>query len=375
MSHAVASSGWLFGRERDLAVFGGSLLASLALLALGQAGGFLHGETPPWVWLLTVVLVDVAHVWSTGFRVYFDPSEVKRRAPLYLGLPILVYAIGVGLHLHAPLTFWRALAYVAVFHFVRQQYGWVALYRRRAGETDRLDRWIDGAAIYAATLYPVLYWHVSLPRRVSWFMEGDFVAGLPAALEPAAFWLHVAAMAAFVLRQLHRGVTGLGICWGKQLVVASTWVCWYGGIVLFDSDYAFTVTNVLIHGIPYMALTWTYGRGRFAEERGFFGQLFRGGWLLFYVVAAVLAFGEEALWDRFIWREHGAFFGEWGIGLEGLAAAFLVPLLALPQAVHYALDRYIWKVNSDNPDLARYLGLGRATPHAAEGAAAGMQSP
>jgi len=31
------------------------------------------------------------------------------------------------------------------------------------------------------------------------------------------------------------------------------------GIVAFDSDYAFTVTNVVIHGVPYLVLVYWYG--------------------------------------------------------------------------------------------------------------------
>ncbi|MFN7133855.1 MAG: hypothetical protein ACK4N5_17400 [Myxococcales bacterium] len=372
MSAATSSGVWLFGRETDLLVFGGSLLASMLLLALGHAGGFLHGETPPWVWFAAVVLVDVAHVWSTCFRVYFDGAEVRRRPWLYLGVPVAAYVAGALLHAQSPLAFWRALAYVALFHFVRQQVGWVALYRRRAGEHGALDRRLDAAAIYAATLYPVLYWHTHLPRRFSWFVEGDFVAGLPAVLEPAGFMLHAAIMTAWGGRQLQRLAAGAPVCWGKLLVVASTWVCWYGGIVLFDSDYAFTVTNVLIHGVPYFALTFRYGAGRFREDRGWRGQLFRSGWPVLYLAVAALAFGEEALWDRFIWREHEAFFGEWGAALEGAAATLLVPLLALPQAVHYALDGFVWK-GAGNPELARHLALPPA-PEPAAPAALGMQS-
>ena len=59
----------------------------------------------------------------------------------------------------APLdlaVFWRALAYLAVFHFIRQQYGWVMLYRVRGGERGRAGRWLDGATVYAATLYPLI---------------------------------------------------------------------------------------------------------------------------------------------------------------------------------------------------------------------------
>ncbi|MFH4043607.1 hypothetical protein WAI98_20490, partial [Acinetobacter baumannii] len=49
---------------------------------------------------------------------------------------------------------------------------------------------------------------------------------------------------------------------GKDIVVATTAICWYLGIVAFNSDYAFTVTNVIIHGVPYFALIYVYAKAR-----------------------------------------------------------------------------------------------------------------
>ena len=62
-----------------------------------------------------------------------------------------------------------------------------------------------------------------------------------------------------------------------------------------------------------------------------------------------MAYLEEALWDVMIWREHTQFF-QWFAFLPSVSdhtlLALLVPLLALPQATHYVLDGFIWKVRS-----------------------------
>ena len=80
------------------------------------------------------------------------------------------------LYSEGELMFWRALAIVAVFHFVRQQYGWVALYRRKLGETENWTWWIDATAVYLATIYPLAFWMTSLPRNFEWFVANDFFA-------------------------------------------------------------------------------------------------------------------------------------------------------------------------------------------------------
>lgn len=356
---APPARAWLFGRKTDLWVFGAPALASFALVALGFALGIANSDTPPAMWLVAVLGVDVAHVWSTVYRTYADPAEVKRRPVLYIGAPILIYAFGVALHASGgPALFWRVLAYAAVFHFVRQQYGWLALYRRRAGDREPLGKLIDSAAIYLATLGPLIWWHAMPPRRFHWFLDGDFVLGLPRWVGTAALALEAAALLVYAARALAQAARGDAIPWGKHLLVGSTAACWYAGIVAFDSDYIFTVTNVLIHGVPYVALIWRYGARRFELERSTVAKLFHIGWPAIYIALVALALVEEGLWDRLVWHDHPQFFGDWGLDLGARALALVVPLLAVPQGVHYLLDGFIWKVGPKNPGLAERLQLG-----------------
>jgi hypothetical protein len=339
VSSPPASGRWLFSAPVDLAVFLGSAVLSLVALAVGAQLGLLHGDTPDWAWVPCVLLIDVAHVWATCFRVYFDPAEMKRRPLLYTLVPIGGFVIGVALYSEGELLFWRVLAYLAVFHFVRQQYGWVALYRARAGETDRLGKWIDTAAIYLATLYPLLYWHTHLPRRFKWFMPYDF-AELPPLLERLVEPVYWSVLALYAARSAYCWLRGEKPNPGKDLVVATTAVCWYVGIVAFNSDYAFTVTNVIIHGVPYFVLVFWYWHMRRPGRDETPGGLLRAV-VTFLATVWVLAYVEELLWDRSIWQEREWLFGTpWELGSF---QAWLVPLLALPQITHYLLDGFIWR--------------------------------
>ncbi len=349
---------WLVSARWDVTVFGGSALLAFGLLLFGRASGILDGATPAWAWVVTVVGVDVAHVWATAYRVYLDPEELRRRPGLYAAIPLACYVAGVLLYSVSSSLFWRVLAYVAVFHFIRQQYGWVALYRRRLGVTSRVDRVLDDAAIYSATLYPLLYWHAHLPREFEWFLAGDFIPGLPRVAAAWAFPVHLAVTAAYTLRQVQLLATGRPVSAGKNLIVASTWLTWYVGIVVLNSDYAFTVTNVLVHGIPYLAFVWVYGRSRFEATASLVARAFRpGAWPLYLAPLLAAAWAEEWLWDRFVWHERAGLFPGPPVSLGAAALALLVPLLALPQSTHYVLDAWIWRVRPENPGPGRYLGL------------------
>jgi hypothetical protein len=343
MNEAITQSKWLFSREVDLSVFLGSAVVSLLLLVFGWQIGILNDESPDWTWVTAVLLIDVAHVWSTSFRVYFDGEEFKRRAWLYSLVPIAGYAVGVALYSEGELTFWKFLAIVAVFHFVRQQYGWVALYRRKLGETSDLTWWIDAAAVYLATLYPLAFWMTRLPRNFEWFVQNDFFS-LPALVETILFPVYVLALAAYFGKSIYLYFTNGFLNIGKDIVVATTAVCWYIGIVFFNSDYAFTVTNVIIHGVPYFALIYFYARQR-RENAGRLYQTLSANWFVFLATLWALAYTEELLWHRGVWHDKNWLFGaDWGWGNLKI---FLVPLLAVPQLTHYVLDGFIWRKKSN----------------------------
>jgi hypothetical protein len=364
------SQSWLFGRGVDLTVFAGAALVSVALVLAAPWIGAV-GDTPLWAWVLLVVCVDVAHVWSTVFRTYLDGDELRQRPALYITAPLAAYVIGVLAHLVSAATFWSLFAYVALLHFVRQQYGWVALYDRRARVSD-FERRLDAAAIYAATLGPVVWWHAHLPRAFWWFVENDFVSGLPAWAGTVALAVHGLVLASWVGFQGARVLRGEGLQVGKVLLVLATWVTWFGGIVLAQDDFTFTVMNVVLHGVPYFALLFRYARGRYAEGGyGPFARLVRLGLPGFLLFLVALALAEEFLWDRLVWHDRPGLFGESGFTLPADLLALVVPLLALPQATHYLLDAFIWKAGKDTALLAR---LGWA-PRGAEGSTAATFQP
>ncbi|RYZ66118.1 MAG: hypothetical protein EOP05_19600 [Proteobacteria bacterium] len=281
-------------------------------------------------------------------------------------IPIGVWLVGVGLYSISAITFWSALAYVAVFHFMRQQYGFMRLYSRN-DRSDKLAQWSSTLVIYLATLYPVIYWHSHQPRNFHWFIDGDFVTGLPAWVSQVTGVIYIAAALFYFVNEFKNAFSNRqAFNVPKNVLIVGTMASWYFGIVHFNGDMAFTVTNIVSHGIPYMALVWLYGERQTLREDSprVFGKLNYSVFFskltfpLFIGVLLILAYIEEGLWAGFVWRDHLSAFGPLA-ALPPITApdtlTWLIPLLTLPQATHYVLDGFIWRMKDSDANWQKVL--------------------
>ncbi len=316
---------------------------------------FAHslGELPAWLWIALIVGVDVSHVYSTVFRTYLDPRERLRMPDLYRIFPLIGWVVGVMLYSIHSLYFWRVLAYLAAFHFVRQQYGFMMLYASRCRTGSPL---LDKAAIYTATIYPLLYWHC-YEREFHWFLAKDFLFFQEPRLASIGLFIYVAVMAVYIWQELRDLLMRRVFNLPKNLLLFATGFTWWIGIITFNNDIAFTATNVIAHGLPYLALIWIYKR-REAILHNSKSCFFRvTGIPLYLGVLFLIAFLEEWVWDGVLWRDHSELF-PWFWALEAPSNAVLsivVPLLALPQLLHYIFDAFIWRLHAGDPQWKTIL--------------------
>ena len=166
---------WIYSASVDGAFILSPALLISAVLLLCAPQLEANGQLAPWMWGVLIIGVDVAHVYSTLYRTYADREEFQARQSLYVLAPLLSWIAGTLLYSISALTFWRAITYLAVFHFVRQQYGFMMIYGRRERSLPPWCRRLDKAAIYGATLYPLIWWHCHA-REFNWFVDGDFVS-------------------------------------------------------------------------------------------------------------------------------------------------------------------------------------------------------
>lgn len=317
-------------------------------------------------WAVLVMGVDVSHVYSTLYRTYLDRDTMRsHRGFLYL-LPFAVLVVSMLLYSFGALVFWRVMAYLAVFHFARQQYGFIRVYAR--GEVQRpWHRRLDALAIYTATFYPIADWHLAGQKNFNWFMKGDFLYFSHLGLRSFLFAVYLAVILTYLAKEIYISWRSHQVNLPRNAILAGTFLSWYVGIVHFNSDLAFTAINVISHGIPYMALVWIWGNKKHNPLLGekLLTPSYKEGWgvrqvfkprYVFFFIASLLALAyiEEGLWNVWVWHDkgHAAFFGPLHATLGDLDAGspwlkLLVPLLSVPQVTHYVIDGFIWKMRRD----------------------------
>ena len=317
-----------------------------------------HEDVSPWVWFVVVLGVDVSHVYSTLFRTYFEPETFQKHKTTLTLIPIIVWLLSMMLYSLGSIYFWRTLAYLAVFHFIRQQYGFMRIYTAKENKPTWFKQ-IETYLIYAITGIPILIWHFSADRTFVWFVKNDF---LIQSFNGAILFLHIALFSiviSYIMLELYFVLKTKQYNVAKYLLLTGTFITWYFGIVYFNSDLIFTLFNVISHGVPYMMLIWVYGNKKAIDNKPWYVFIFSWkGSIVYILILLVLAYAEEGLWDVFIWKEHHALFSIFN-SIENFNSVqfslFLVPLLSVPQITHYIVDGFIWKIKDDKYDWKSHI--------------------
>lgn len=355
---------WLFGRNADILVLFLPVWACWAI-SFALPEHLLMADIPLWVWVTVVIGIDVSHVWSSIHRTYLDKEEFNNHRRLFITAPILSFAVSFGVAAISIDLFWRCLAYVAVYHFVKQQYGFMRIYKARSQDF-HAKRLSDNFIIYLSMLYPIFYWHLQPDLAFAWFVEGDFLQipdwGINRLIvKQVGNWIYFGLLALWLIEEValsRKEANSFPI--GKTLWVLTTAGNWYLGIVYFNSDLVFTITNVVAHGVPYLALIVFYQTKKktLLTSKSSTQQFLR---ITSVIVLSVLllALAEEYLWDLLVYRENEGFFGVLFAYPEKMPSLTLqliaIGVLAVPQVTHYILDGFIWKNNEKNPYLKKII--------------------
>jgi hypothetical protein len=364
----AASPVWITGRTGDLTcLIGGAVVAYVML-----AAHLFLGVAAVTIYVTWVLAIDGPHVFATLSRTYLDREERAARASLLrgslcffaLGPASVLVSIAVGRRLPYDL-FLTVCTLWAYWHVVRQHYGVMVLYKKKAGETERADDRIDATYLYVGLLAPIVSFALNHGRTLA--MVGLDAPPVWAPAASAAAWsLFAAALFVFAARQVARRRRGDTINWTKVFFLAAATSV---SAVLFSPPVAARIQYEAVfpivtsfHNVQYLAIVWFFHQNRLAARRRrdavplFIRSvwLFLGAGLVFTIAYRVLLGCAFSAWPGCgVGAENWTFAA--GLTVSDLGVGFLWGF-ALH---HYYLDQKIWHVRHD-AGLSRDLRLSAA---------------
>ena len=277
----VESQPWIISRNEDLLWFQGSVLVGVVLLSFFwlqprlDVASYRPMNPVVIVLLLWGVLFDGTHVWGTYARSYRAPDQNSRAAlPSWwswaiIGVGPLVALVDYALFPAGPSQLSSAgwlfrtflmFAYLwAYWHLVRQHYGFLVLYRRKAGESDRRGGRVDALLLWTGTLYPYLrfslsdaYLNSGLPQLlpVGWLAPARLLLDVSFVL---IVLLTIGLMLSGRIEKLRLGP--------KHLLLAVVIGFTFAVFSLLDNLLTITAALTIFHNLQYHRIVWQYERG------------------------------------------------------------------------------------------------------------------
>lgn len=349
---------WVIGRATDL-----TCLIGGAVLSYGLLGAHLFWGVPAvFLYMFWVLAVDGPHVFATFSRTYLDPVERETRSRLLrwsLGFFALGPAtVGVSIFSGGRVPYDAFLVFCslwAYWHVVRQHYGVMVLYKKKAGDLHPLDNRVDSACLYAGLLFPFLSFAVT-SRQTAEMLGVPAMPAWMTSVSAASWILFAVALLALISRQIVRVCSRQSVNPTKLLLLAaaiSVSAMLFAPAVSANIDYAVVSPVVTsFHNVQYLAIVWFYHQNR---RSGFDGATRR---VPVFVTSLAGFLGAGLLFTLFYRVLLGCVFSAWpgcdigtlempvgaGLTVSDLGIGFLWGF-ALQ---HYYLDQKIWRVRHDD---------------------------
>lgn len=315
----VKKEGWILGPQADRYLFIGPIL--FALVASNTLAYNSFYFTAVWIFIGTF---DAAHVMATTPALLNRMYGRRLSKFIFWAILILIPPFIFALYSYSTALFISLLAYLALFHICRQQHGWVMVSRARFGE--KQGRIFDSLELLNIVIAPIIWWHSPYSNIAhTYFFKGDLVLELPAQLAQAALIIHFAYHAFYIWHFFARTERN----YGKAFLFLTTWIWFFGGLVIDNEGTFFWITLILSHGLPYIYLS---SKTLKTQVKGFESIKMQYRWVAFGIFLLATA-------------------AAWALTLPPGKGAHVLhnPLVWSPLILHYVYDGFIWRKSAFDP--------------------------
>ncbi|MBK7892405.1 MAG: hypothetical protein IPJ84_16630 [Bdellovibrionales bacterium] len=330
------SNSWIYSSRQDL-----------VLTAVVFGAALLFPTITPTKWGIlefsaVAVLIDQNHIFTTFFRIYFDPAEFKRRRRLYLIAPLVAGGAAVLTFSIDPSVFWITFAALSMFHFVRQQFGWFMItLRKNVAPLDATEIRLNKTLFYGLIVLPMIY---GMSERSIGFYVISFKPELPTILATPTLTLYLIVLTSAAVYEVKKARSTGFLNWAKYNQYLVTFVIsflWH----LVGRGMS-PAPLMVAHGITYWYASYVMLHRNPNTLLPPLKSLIVGRWSL------VSLFGLISTVTFLYWNAFQnvdttqLFFGHF---------AYLAPIVGgVVTWTHYLLDAFIWK-SSDNPAVREIL--------------------
>jgi hypothetical protein len=268
----------------------------------------------PQLVFIGALIVDGAHVYSTLLVSYFDKNiNIKIRRHL-IWAPIITIVFCYSLYIYDYKTI--LISFVgsfALFHFIRQEAGWMKLAGRLdSQQTSGLSN-IDLLTSYTFTIVPITYL-ISERNKGFWLSSGDLPIISNNYWYIGKYLMLIAGCTWLIANVVHwRRIKIINS--SKVLVMLNNITAWFVALTFLSGSWVGLLLIIVPHGVPYFFLV--------AKENKKSSKYKIAIYPLFYLLCVLLYFLETRLF--------------------GIKSPILISIALMPQIVHYYLDGIIWR--------------------------------
>ncbi len=338
------SNGWIFNPVQDLLLF----IAPFFITAFVELRFHVFSKE---VFLPTVASVigfmNMVHLGVTGYAAVDRYQTRPKLRVIILGLPVVVLLVGGFLFQKVShQSLYVVLAYYAFLHVSKQQYGWLRISRRVAKEPDA-TAWIDTGVLFTLVMFPIIWWHSPLTTMGRAYSNpNDLYFNVTAAFALACQKIHWGIIFLYLLYSGVQALRGTPLNLSKYVVFFSTFLVFYGSIVVVGIFWFWWFCISVAHDPPYLSYVKRNAFGSLAKRsRNATNPIFRmlTSGTTAYLVSAVLI-GCVLNWGQ-------------GDMVTGWMSRNFLPLFWYTILCHYALDSVVWRRPSPSASSSSHRSI------------------
>ncbi len=342
MKKYFEDTGWVFSRRQDICVFIlllGFFFAVQQIIFMAESANLNDAKNFIIFNILFLAFFDIPHALSSFQQVY--KGEKKAEFSGLLFVPLILFTCLFGLFYWVPKIAFSIVAYLSIFHVLRQQYGWMRFSQTKSGHSlPPLQIRLDKLLIYSLTCLPLVMLHTGEELQkedFGWLMPGDLFFFPHQVIYKTAIFLFWSILAVYIGFQLWNYKKSQLFPLGKLIIFLSTGLAWYGGICFnVHGEQAIYIDG--LHAAPYL---WLVFQVRPSKIQG-------KTWPAWFRYYAPLAVGG-LLWAFFFYR--------YGFAPSSLVSAFVLGVLVTISTSHYIFDAFIWKIKVPSKTVAQFLAV------------------